>query len=79
MVKMADEGKLVLGGPYMDNFEIKGIYIFAVETIEEAEELTKTDPAVKAGRLIMELHPWFGSAAVMKIYELHKQISKEDI
>jgi len=79
IVEMADAAKLVLAGPYMDNFEIKGIYIFAVETVEEAEELTKTDPAITSGRLVMELHPWYGSAAMMKINELHKQISKEDI
>ncbi len=79
IIRMADEGKLVLAGPYLDNFEIKGIYLFAVETIAEAEELTRSDPAIQAGRLIMELHPWYGSAAVMQVNELHKQISKKEI
>lgn len=55
--RMAKEGKLVIAGPFFDNWETKGIYIFAVETIEEAEVLTGTDLAIKAGRLIMELHP----------------------
>ena len=77
--KMANEGKLVLAGPFMDDGEIMGIYIFAVETIEEAKELTECDPAIRAGRLIMELHPWYGSAALMKVNELHKKVSKEDI
>ncbi len=79
ITRMAEEGKLVLAGPYLDNQEIRGIYVFAVETIEEAEALTKTDPAIQAGRLKMELRPWYGSAALMKINELHGKLSKEKI
>ncbi|WP_420576317.1 YciI family protein [Ekhidna sp.] len=79
ITRMAEEGKLVLAGPFFDDWEVKGIYIFAVETIEEAEELTKTDPAIQAGRLVMELHPWYGSAGLMKIGEMHKRLAKESI
>ncbi len=77
--RMAEMGKLILAGPFMDDHEVKGIYIFAVETVEEAEELTASDPAIQAGRLVMELHPWYGSAALMKVNELHGQLAKEDI
>ena len=76
---MAKDGKLVLAGPFMDNSEIRGIYIFAVESIEEAEKLTKTDPAILCGRLEMDLRPWYGSAGLMKINEIHRQISKISI
>ena len=76
--KMAEEGKLVLAGPFLDDGEVRGIYIFNVETIEEAEALTSTDPAIKAGSLVMELHPWYGSAALMQINDLHKKISKQN-
>ncbi|MEP0368137.1 MAG: YciI family protein [Cyclobacteriaceae bacterium] len=76
---MAEDGKLVLAGPFMDNSEIRGIYIFAVESIEEAEKLTKTDPAIVSGRLVMDLRPWYGSAGLMKINEIHSQISKISI
>ena len=57
ITRMAEEGKLVLAGPFLDDGEVRGIYIFAVETIEEAKALTTTDPAIQAGRLIMDLHP----------------------
>jgi uncharacterized protein YciI len=79
ITKMAEEGKLVLAGPFSDDGDIRGIYLFNVETIEEAEELTNTDPAVQAGRLIMELHPWYGSASLQQINDLHKKVSKEEI
>ena len=42
--KLAEEGKLVLAGPFMDEGDIRGIFLFAVETLEEAEELTAEDP-----------------------------------
>nr|WP_294859013.1 YciI family protein [uncultured Fluviicola sp.] len=77
--KLAEQRKLVVAGPFMDDTELRGIYIFDVETVEEAEELTKTDPAIKAGRLVMELHPWYGSAALIKTAEIHKTVSKKEI
>ncbi|WP_420317535.1 YciI family protein [Ekhidna sp.] len=79
ITQMAEEGKLVMAGPFFDDWEVRGIYIFAVESVEEAEELTKTDPAVQAGRLIMELHPWYGSAGLMKMGELHEKLAKQSI
>jgi uncharacterized protein YciI len=72
--RMAEEGKLAIAGPFMDTGELRGIYIFSVATVEEAKALTESDPAIKAGRLSMELHPWYGSAALMKVNEIHKTI-----
>ncbi|WP_321308497.1 YciI family protein [Marinifilum fragile] len=77
--RLAEEGKLVLAGPFFDDGEIRGIYIFDVETIEEAQTLTQTDPAIKAGRLVMELHPWYGSAALKQINEFHKTLQKQNV
>ncbi|WP_184546062.1 YciI family protein [Mucilaginibacter sp. FT3.2] len=69
--KLANEGKLVVAGPFLDDQPIKGIFIFNVETIEEAKTLTETDPAIKAGSLIMELHPFYCSAALMEVVKIH--------
>ena len=77
ITRMAEEGKLVVAGPFLDEGEARGIYVFAVETLEEAQALTSSDPAIQAGRLVMELHPWYASAALMKINDLHNQISRE--
>ena len=75
--RLADEGVLVLAGPFFDGGELRGIYVFDVDTVEEARKLTETDPAVKAGSLVMELHPWYGSAAIKSINDLHKKIAKQ--
>ncbi len=76
--RLAQEGKLVLAGPFLDEGDIRGIYIFAVETVEEATKLTETDPAIQAGRLRMELHPWYGSAGLKQVNEIHKKLAKRN-
>jgi uncharacterized protein len=75
--RLAEEGTLVVAGPFLDDGEVRGIYIFNVESVEEAKKLTETDPAIKAGRLVMELHPWYGSAALMQVNEIHNRINKK--
>jgi uncharacterized protein YciI len=75
--RLAAEGKLLLAGPFLDNGNVRGIYIFNVPTLDEAEKLTQTDPAIQAGSLVMELHLWYGSAALQQINELHNAIAKD--
>lgn len=75
--RMMKEGSLILAGPFMDNGDIRGVYVFNVGTIEEAKKLTETDPAIQAGRLVMELHPWYGSAALMKVIEIHETLQNK--
>jgi uncharacterized protein YciI len=77
--RMAEEGKLVLAGPFFGGDSLRGIYIFNVTTIEEAEALTNSDPAIQAGSLQMELKEWYGSAALMAINPIHNHISKKSI
>jgi uncharacterized protein YciI len=58
--KLARDGKLVLAGPVTDSGDLRGLFVFRTESLEEARALTDNDPAVKAGRLRVELHPWYG-------------------
>ncbi|HKR64592.1 MAG TPA: YciI family protein [Thermoanaerobaculia bacterium] len=75
--RLADEGKLVVAGPFGKNDRAyRGLYIFNVATVEEAEKLVVLDPAVKAGVFVYELTPWYGSAAMMVVGETHKKIEK---
>ena len=55
---MAKTGKLVLAGPFFDDGDNRGVFLFKTESLEEAQALCTHDPAVQAGRLIVELHPW---------------------
>lgn len=77
--KMAEAGKLVLAGPFYGNDDLRGLYVFNVQSIAEAEALTNTDPAIIAGSLEMELKEWYGSAALMAINEIHTSIAKVEM
>ena len=56
--RLAEMKKLVVAGPFGDDGRLRGIFVFRVDSLEEARALTLTDPAVQAGRLALELHPW---------------------
>ena len=56
--RLAEMKKLVVAGPFGDNTDLRGIFVFRVASIDEAKALAETDPAVKAGRLAIEMHPW---------------------
>jgi len=77
ITRLADEGKLVVAGPFLENTDLRGIYIFDVKTVAEAQQLCGTDPAIQAESLTMEFHTWYGSAALLKVTEIHKKIAKK--
>jgi uncharacterized protein len=75
--RLADEGKLSVAGPFGKNDKgYRGLYIFNVATIEEAEKLVVLDPAVKAGVFVPDLTPWYGTAAMMVVSDTHKRLEK---
>lgn len=79
IIRLADEGKLVVAGPFRDDGEVRGIFILNVETVEEAKKLTESDPAVQRGTLQFDLRPWYGSAALMEVSRIHKTIEKKSV
>ena len=60
--RLADLGKLVVTGPFLDSFavsgEVRGMGVLRASSFEEANELISSDPMVKANRLVFELHAW---------------------
>jgi uncharacterized protein YciI len=65
MQRLVKEGKLIVAGPFGENnLTWRGLFILDVKTVEEAREITQTDPAIKAKLFDVDLVPWYGSAAL---------------
>ncbi|MGS2721352.1 YciI family protein [Paraglaciecola aestuariivivens] len=75
--RLADQGKLAIAGP-MDGVDgWRGMFIFATPDIETAKQYVATDPVIDQGEMIAEYHKLYASAALMKVYEISKQISQQ--
>lgn len=73
--RLAKAGKLAVAGPFMPSDSgWRGLFLFAVESVDEAKALTETDPVIVNGEMVAEYHPWYGSAALMATAELHGRL-----
>jgi uncharacterized protein YciI len=59
--KMGKDGFLSIAGPFGDAGNMRGILIFNLPDVEKVRALLDADPAVAAGRLTYEVHPWWGA------------------
>ncbi len=59
--RMYANGFADISGPFGDDGEIRGITIYNVPTLKMADSLANSDPMVKAGRLVIEMHPWWAA------------------
>jgi uncharacterized protein YciI len=81
MKKLSDAGKLAFAGPFGDKNagegSWRGMFVFAVPTIEEAKALTATDPVLQQGEMVAEYHELYGSASLMLVPETYLQVAKK--
>jgi myo-inositol-1(or 4)-monophosphatase len=69
IARLHDAGKIILAGPFLDKTDLRGIFLFDVESVEEAQALCDTDPAIQAGSLRVELHPWYSAKGIGIVQE----------
>jgi hypothetical protein len=79
MERLASAGKLVLAGPLDGVDGWRGMFVFAVKDIDEARQLTATDPVIANGEMVAEFHRYYGSAALMQVNEVHGRIQKSSM
>ena len=64
---LAEKGLVHIAGPLESTDDNRGILIFNVYSKEEAEEWTRQDPAVKAGRLGFVIYPlWAAKGSTLR-------------
>ncbi|MBD0831129.1 YciI family protein [Aestuariibaculum sediminum] len=61
LTKMYELGYADISGPFGDDGDIRGLTIYNVPTQKMADSLANADPMVKAGRLVVEIHPWWAA------------------
>jgi uncharacterized protein YciI len=61
ITRLYNEGKLKVAGPFGDDGNWLGIFIFDIPSKEEVEKNLKTDPAISSGRLSYDIRPWYTS------------------
>ncbi|BFP41377.1 hypothetical protein FGF1_22220 [Flavobacteriaceae bacterium GF1] len=59
--RMYEAGYADISGPFGDDGDIRGITIYNVPSLQMADSLANLDPAVQAGRLEIEVHPWWAA------------------
>ena len=77
--RLAKAGKLALAGPLDGNEGWRGLFILAVEEIEEAKQLVASDPVVSSGEMVAEYHKYYGSAALMLVNEAHAKVAEKSM
>lgn len=76
--RLAEAGKLIVAGPLGKNEKAyRGIFIFDVETVPEAQQLVATDPVMMSKVMEAEYFPWYGSAALKETLKIHSKIEKK--
>jgi uncharacterized protein YciI len=71
------EGTLAGAGPVLDEGDVRGILIITAADLERARAVAEDDPAVRAGRLTVELHPWWGPKDIGAGYAAAKRAHPE--
>ena len=66
VIALLDSGKAIIAGPFKDETDLAGIFIFRAASADEARAWVDTDPAVKAGLMIAEIHPWWSEDVYKK-------------
>ena len=76
--RLVNKGKMIVAGPLGKNENsYRGIFILDnINSLEEANEILKTDPAIEEGLLDYDIYEWYGSAALPEYLPFSDKIWK---
>ncbi|WP_425408528.1 YciI family protein [Hyphococcus sp.] len=79
MRNLAEDGKLVLAGPLSNGTDERGLFILNVESIDEAKALMEGDPTIVSGIFTVDYLNYYGSAALLKVNDIHAKIQEKSM
>src|SRR5579863_5449000 len=59
--RLRESGEVVTNGPFTDQADtsLRGLGFYRTGSLARSRELAETDPAVRAGRLVVEIMTWY--------------------
>ena len=65
--RLREAGQIVTNGPLAEHIDesLRGLTFYRTGSLEESRRLAEADPAVRAGRLIVEVMRWYCPAGTM--------------
>ena len=63
---LSDSGYLIAAGPVPGRGPVRGILLLRASSLGAAQVLVAQDPAVQAGRLVVEVYPWHVDKALFQ-------------
>ena|SRR5437868_2780469 len=77
MKRLAASKQLIVAGPFAKNEnDFRGLFILNVGSIDDANKLLETDPAIKAGFLSTVMIRWYCSAALPEYLDAADKVWK---
>lgn len=73
--RLVAAGSMALAGPFDGAGDLRGLFVFNVKTVAEAQRLIETDPAIAAQQLRVELYSWYGPAAIANIVDQSRPVA----
>ena len=70
--RLADEGRMALAGPFVEEGDLRGLFLLQAANKDEAKQLCDSDPAIQAGRLRADIHTWFGPKGIKTVFSEEK-------
>jgi uncharacterized protein YciI len=53
-------GRLMAFGPLIESGELRGMYIFTADSLEQAQAWADSEPSTQAGMTVMRVYRWLG-------------------
>jgi uncharacterized protein YciI len=69
--RMFEQGLLLGAGPLADpTGELRGVFVFRADSLPRIRAAAQQDPAIRSGRLELDLYPWFTLARMGEPYRV---------